>query len=119
MYIADDIAGGRVVVCTHDHLKAADDISFTLKRIILLYVKKKAKTNRETTATESPIPCFPKEAKVPKGTDLDGHMTGRDVVAKSPSGGFRQRQSTVPGYKLLPINGLVPWLVQRIGGHKA
>lgn len=97
-----------MVVCTHDHLKAADDISFTLKRIILWYVKKKAKTNRETTATESPIPCFPKEAKVPKGTELYGHMTGRDVVAKSLSGRLDTGHSAISRNKISSIDRLVP-----------
>lgn len=67
---------------------------------------------------ESPKPRFTKEAEIPKGGDFRGHMTGRDVVAESPGGGFRQRQSTVSRYKILPINGLVPWLIQGIGRYK-
>ena len=67
---------------------------------------------------ESPKPRFPKEAKVPKGTDLDGHMIRRHPVAKSPSGRLGARHSAIPRNKILPIDGLVPWLVQRIGRHK-
>ena len=67
---------------------------------------------------ESPKPRFTKEADIPKGGDLDGHEVGRDPIAESPSRGLRARQSTVPRNKKLPIDGLVPWLVQRIGRYK-
>ncbi|KAF6224747.1 hypothetical protein HO133_009941 [Letharia lupina] len=67
---------------------------------------------------ESPKPRFTKEAEIPKGGDLDGHEVGRDPIAESPGRGLRARQSTVPRNKKLPIDGLVPWLVQRIGRYK-